>query len=212
MESGTGENGMKHLFKELAEDATSPQMVPALALGLVIGVLLVVIGVSFAAMIFSGPLAPLATRGAGLTLFGAASLCGFLAVSSSFRSAISTPQDAPVAVLATMGVPGVAAMGMSDPNATFATMLAAMSIATLATGITLMAIGHFRLTRFFRFMTYPVVGGFLAGGGWMLVKGGISVMSSLSLNVESLPMLFESVHIWKWSPGVLYAISLWLVL
>lgn len=212
MECGTGENGMKHLFKELAEDATSPQMVPALALGLVIGVLLVVIGVSFAAMIFSGPLAPLATRGAGLTLFGAASLCGFLAVSSSFRSAISTPQDAPVAVLATMGVPVVAAMGMSAPNATFATMLAAMSIATLATGIALMAIGHFRLTRFFRFMPYPVVGGFLAGGGWMLVKGGISVMSSLSLNVESLPMLFESVHIWKWSPGVLYAISLWLVL
>lgn len=80
---------MKSLFKELAEDATSPKMVPALALGLVIGVLLVVIGVSFAAMIFSGPLAPLATRGAGLTLFGCASLCGFLAISSSFRSVFS---------------------------------------------------------------------------------------------------------------------------
>ena len=203
---------MKSLFKELAEDATSPKMVPALALGLVIGVLLVVIGVSFAAMIFSGPLAPLATRGAGLTLFGAASLCGFLALSSSFRAAISTPQDAPVAVLATMGVPVAAAMGMSDPNATFATMLAAMSIATLATGIALIAIGQFRLTRYFRFMPYPVVGGFLAGGGWMLVKGGISVMSSISPDIDTLPMLFEGMHIWKWSPGALYAISLWLVL
>jgi SulP family sulfate permease len=203
---------MKSLFKELAEDATSPRMVPALALGLVIGVLLVVIGVSFAAMIFSGPLAPLATRGAGLTLFGAASLCGFLALSSSFRAAISTPQDAPVAVLATMGVPVAAAMGMSDPNATFATMLAAMSIATLATGIALTAIGQFRLTRYFRFMPYPVVGGFLAGGGWMLVKGGISVMSSISPTIDTLSMLFESAHIWKWSPGAIYAISLWLVL
>lgn len=203
---------MKRLFKELAEDATSPQVVPALALGLVIGVLLVVIGVSFAAMIFSGPLAPLATRGAGLTLFGGACLCGFLAISSSFRAVISTPQDAPVAVLATMGVPVAAAMGMSDPNATFATMLAAMGIATLATGITLMAIGQFRLTRFFRFMPYPVVGGFLAGGGWMLVKGGISVMSTLSLSVDTLPMLFEGVHIWKWGPGALYAILLWLTL
>lgn len=203
---------MKRLFRELAEDATSSLMVPALALGLVIGVLLVVIGVSFAAMIFSGPLAPLATRGAGLTLFGAAALCGFLAISSSFRSAIATPQDAPVAVLATMGVPVAAAMGMADANATFVTMLAAMSISTLATGIALLAIGQFKLTRFFRFMPYPVVGGFLAGGGWMLVKGGISVMSSISLNADSLPMLFESAHVWKWSPGTLYAISLWLVL
>ena len=203
---------MKPLLKELKDDLLSHKVVPALALGCVIGVLIVVIEVSLSAMIFSGQLAPLATRSSGLLLFGAVVMGVFLALTSSFRSAICLPQDAPVAVLAGMGPAVVAAMGMTAPEETFMTMVAAIGSATLATGLALAGIGHFRLTNFFRFMPYPVVGGFLAGGGWLLTVGGLSVMSGVDIGFDTLGSLLEASLLVKWGPGALYAILLWLTL
>lgn len=203
---------MKSIFSELVTDIASPRCISAIALGLVMGVLLVVLEVSFAAMIFSGPMASLATRGAGLTLFGALALCSIIAVTSSFRSTISTPQDAPVAVLATMGVAVAASMGTALPETMFITMVAAIGLTTFITGLAFFMIGQFKLTNFFRFMPYPVVGGFLAGGGWVLTIGGISVMSTISAGFETLPQLFVASILWKWGPGALYAVLLWLIL
>lgn len=203
---------MRSLLKELTDDLLSQRLVPALALGCVIGVLIVVIEVSLSAMIFSGPLAPLATRAAGLLLFGAVVMGVLLALTSSFRSTICLPQDAPVAVLAGMGPVVVAAMGMASPEATFMTMVAAMGSATLATGLALAAIGRFRLTNLFRFMPYPVVGGFLAGGGWLLTVGGLSVMSGIDVNFDTMRSMLDASLLVKWGPGALYAIVLWLVL
>ncbi len=203
---------MASLLKELAEDLLSRKAVPALALGCVIGVLIVVIEVSLSAMIFSGPLAPLATRASGLLLFGAVAMGILLALTSSFRSVICLPQDAPVAVLAGMGPSVVAAMGMASPDATFMTMVASIGSATFATGLALAAIGHFRLTNLFRFVPYPVVGGFLAGGGWLLTVGGLSVMSGMDINFDTIQSLLEASQLVKWGPGFLYAILLWLTL
>ena len=203
---------MNSLLKELTDDLLSQKVVPALALGCVIGVLIVVIEVSLSAMIFSGQLAPLATRASGLLLFGAVVMGIILALTSAFRSVICLPQDAPVAVLAGMGPSVVAAMGMVSPEATFMTMVASIGLATLATGLALTAIGHFRLTNLFRFMPYPVVGGFLAGGGWLLTVGGISVMSGMDVNFDTMKSLLDASLLLKWGPGALYAILLWLVL
>ncbi len=203
---------MKRLYSELIADATSPKLVSALAIGLVVGVLLVVIEVSFAAMIFSGPLASLATRGAGLTLFGALVMCAYLTLSSSFRSTISIPQDVPLAVLASLGAAVMATLGQVPPEAAFMTMVAILGLSTLLTGASFALIGHFGLSNFFRFIPYPVVGGFLAGSGLLLAKGGVSVMSAISPGLETLPLLFSESALWQWGPGVAYALLLFMVM
>jgi sulfate permease, SulP family len=208
----TGELSVKRLFSELTADATSPKLVSALAIGLVIGVLVVVVEVSFAAMIFSGPLASLATRGAGLTLFGALVMCAYLTLSSSFRSTIGIPQDVPLAVLASLGAAVMAALGQVPPEAAFMTMVAILGLSTLFTGVSFALIGQFGLSNFFRFIPYPVVGGFLAGSGWLLTKGGISVMSPISPGLETLPQLFSESALWSWGPGVAYAVLLFMVM
>ena len=56
---------------------------------------------------------------------------------------------------------------------------------TLLTGITFLVLGTFRLGNLVRFVPYPVVGGFLAGTGWLLLKGGIGVASSIELHLRT---------------------------
>ena len=203
---------MKHLLSEIAADAASPKLVSALAIGVVVGVLVVVVEVSFAAMIFSGPLDHLASRAVGLMLFGSLALCFFMALTSSFRSAICLPQDAPVAVLATMGASVAAAIGQAPPEIVFITMAAVMGLSALLSGAAFTLIGQLRLSNFFRFMPYPVVGGFLAGTGWVLTVGGISVMSPISPDFETLSRLFSTKILWLWGPGAVYAVLLFMVM
>jgi len=66
-------------FSELIEDLFSAKILPIISMSVVIGVLLIIFGVSFASMIFSGDLAPFASRAAGLTLAGCFFICGVTA-------------------------------------------------------------------------------------------------------------------------------------
>ena len=44
--------------------------------------------------------------------------------------------------------------------------------------MTFLVLGTFRLGNLARFIPYPVIGGFLAGTGWLLMKGGLAVAAS----------------------------------
>ena len=54
-------------------------------------------------------------------------------------------------------------------------VLVALSVSTLLTGIFLFGIGALKLGQWLRFIPYPVVGGFLAGSGILLITGGMEV-------------------------------------
>ena len=57
---------------------------------------------------------------------------------------------------------------------------------TLAMGLVYLLIRWFRLGKLVRFMPHPVMGGFLAGTGWLLVVGGIGVATDVPLGVGLL--------------------------
>src|SRR5262249_5833751 len=63
-----------------------------------------------------------------------------------------------------------------------------------------------------RFIPYPVVGGFLAGSGWLLVLGSIRVMTGQSVSLWEPGLLFEHGLPAKWLPGVLFGVVLFLML
>ncbi len=71
--------------------------------------------------------------------------------------------------------------------------------------------GIFRLGGLIRFIPYPVIGGFLAGTGWLLVRGSFGVMADASLTFAGLPHLFQADVLHRWLPGLLFAILLYLV-
>ncbi len=67
---------------------------------MVIGAVVVIVAISFAALVFSGPLTGLVASGIGLALFGAAVVALITALGSSLPSMVATPQDSTAAVVA----------------------------------------------------------------------------------------------------------------
>lgn len=186
---------------------------PALSAGMVNGILIIIFQSAYAALIFSGPLSEHIVQGIGLMLFGAAAMGMIVALSSSFRGTTTAPQDAPSAIMAVVAAALVAALPATSSNEdAFLTVVSALAITSLVTGGFLLLLGTFRLGNLIRFIPHPVVGGFLAGTGWVLVRGAVRIMSGVSPDFHNLRDLFGAALAAKWLPGLLFALLLFFVL
>ncbi len=177
--------------------------------GFVIALLAVIIQLSLASLIFSGPLAPFAPSAAGLTLFGGFAMCLVVALFSSFPPSVCLPQDAPAAVMAAVAA-GIAATtaGAANPAGGYATVAAAMVLSTMATGVMFLVLGRFGLGNLMRYMPYPVVGGFMAGIGWLLIQGSVGITTGVSLSFATLPQLLAADKLLRLLPAVLLTLAL----
>jgi len=61
--------------------------------------------------------------------------------------------------------------------------------------------------RWIRFIPYPVIGGFLAGTGWLLARGSFKVMCGIPLSLDSMGTLLEKGAILHWLPGGIFALA-----
>ena len=199
------------LIHELIQDLRISTLFPALCIGFILGLLLIILEISFAAMIFSGEISHLAVKGAGLTLAGAFIACLITALSSSFKSAINLPQDAPSAIFSGSAAFIAASMGIAN-DALFVTLAAALMLTALLTAVFLFVIARFSLVHFFRYIPYPVIGGFLAGTGWILTSGSVEVMLGSSLTIAGIAEMFSFDSLSLWLPGTALAIIIFTVL
>ena len=202
---------IRSLVAELRADAGSAMLPTALSTGLIAAVIVLVGKVAIASIIFSGPLSPLVPRGTGAILFGTLVMCFLTALTCTYKGTISVPHFAPAAVLLTVGGAVASVMVSASSEAVFATMIVIVGLSTLATAICYLLIGRFRLAYLFRFMPYPLVGGFLAGCGWFLAKSSVAVASGITMTWETLPTLAEIETIQKWAPGVVLGVLLLVV-
>lgn len=185
------------------------RLLPSLTAGLVGGTISVILAMSFGALIFSGRLSNHVADGIGLTLFGAFAFGIVVALTSSFPGSLAGPQDSPAAILALVA----AAISRSMPasatgEAAFYTVVAAIALTSVLTGAFFLALGRFKLGSLVRFVPYPVVGGFLAGTGWLLVQGAMGVMTGAPLSSSQLPQLFQPDMLVQWLPGMIFAVLL----
>jgi sulfate permease, SulP family len=180
---------------------------PEITSGLISGVLLITISVSFAALIFSGPLADSFINGAGLVLFGAFVVSLVIALTSSIPMIQSGPQDSPAAILALIAADIYRRMaGQATPMEFYATVVAAIIATTFLTGLVFLTLGRLRLGNLIRFVPYPVIGGFLAGTGWLLVLGAFGVLLGDTLDLAQAGSYFQSPVLWKWLSGTIFAV------
>jgi len=178
-------------------------LVPSLMAGLVVSVMVVVVSVSLATLIFSGELAPFLGKAVGLVLFTGMITTGVVALFSSYPGMIGYPTERVAPVLALMAASIAGANAGGDPEMIFLTVVAALSFAAFFNGAVLLLLGGFKLGSLIRFIPYPVVGGFLAGTGFLLVKGSIGVMTGLPVTWEQAPALLEGITLAKWISGAL---------
>jgi len=211
LQGGEAEGG--GLLQRVGAELRPATLVPGLIAGLVTGLLTVIISASFGALIFSGSLAPFVPGGICVVLTTATVVGALVALGSSYPGSIAYPQDKIAPILALMAASIAAAMPASaTPEQIFLTVVAAIIVATLLTGLFMLALGWFRLGGLIRFIPYPVIGGFLAGTGWLLVLGSMRVMTGASISFSALPGLFESDVLVSWLPGAVFALALLLML
>ncbi len=177
-----------------------------LSAGLVLGFTEVVFSLSLASLIFSGPLETYLPRGIAMVLITSAVSIIFLAVFSSIEGCISGIQDNPSALFAV----AIASMigAMSAGPQLFPTAIALIFVTTLLAAAFLFLMGTFGLGGLMRYIPFPVIGGFLAGTGWLLVYGSIESMVNFSLDFESLSSLFQPDQLIIWLPGVIFGLVL----
>src|SRR5512138_991777 len=187
-------------------------LLPSLTAGLIAASITISLEISLAALIFSGDLREFLAGGIGLMLFGAFVIGIAVALITSLPGMIGLPQDTPAAILGLVAAGIATSMHGSEPRAIYATVVAAISLTSLLTAIFFLLLGWFKASGFVRYIPYPVVGGFLAGTGWLLTLGGLSVMINMSLTISTLSQLLLPDKLIHWIPGVIFAITLLLLL
>lgn len=200
-------SGVARRFRE----ACLPEkLLPCLTTGLLMGVTEVIFALSVGSLIFSGDLAAFLPYGIGMALVTTTIMLFGISLGSSVPGVTGILQDSPSVVLAVMASALVAALPAARIEDKLATVLVAISLTALLTGMFFLVLGGFRLGGLVRFLPYPVVGGFLAGTGWLLVQGSFGVMADAPLTLFNLPSLVRQEALILWIPGVVFGLVLFL--
>ncbi len=185
------------------------QLLPNLGVGLTTGVIGVLFNFSFAALIFSGSLAGHLSAGLSIVLLSAAVTRVIIAVGSSFTGSVADLGTVPTAILAWSAAAIAKDLSASAPPAEiFLTILVAIALTSLATGACLLALGLLNVGEIVRSVPHPVIGGFVASTGWLLVSGAFKVMTNQPLAIAQLPFLSQREQWVQWLPGLLLGLYL----
>ena len=191
----------------------NPDLARNIVNGLVVSVVSLAYSLSYAALVFSGPLSSGLAYGVGFALMGSAVAAFMVARKSSFPYAIAGPDSNNSAVLAAI----VAAMAVEFPReagtrALVVNALYLLVISSAFTGLCLYALGRLRMGRWIRFVPYPVTGGFIAGVGWLMVIGGFQIITNEPITLASLLHLFAGAGAPKAAVGAAWTSLLIVVL
>ena len=186
-----------------------PENVAGIISGLINGIILIVIAMALSGLIFTGPLEVFLPQGIGILLFGFLVYSIFSIFSASYPININTPQDIPIAIIALIAASVMTTTGKSwDPEISFQFIFVTIALTSLLVGIFFLILGSLRLGKLVRFIPYPVVGGFIAGTGWLIIKFAFAMTAGFELSISNLTFLFDHSTFVQWFPGFLFGLLL----
>ncbi|MDB5989739.1 MAG: cyclic nucleotide-binding protein [Herbaspirillum sp.] len=162
--------------------------------------------VSYGAMIFGSGGSALLAAGIPLVLLSAFTMQFLVSWTSSVPFIVAGIDSNSAGVLALMAA-GIAAdlhNAGSTPQQATVTILMAVALSTIAAGIFMAALGALRRGSLVQFIPFPVVGGFLAGTGYLLLSGAFGIATGHHLSLAGLRELLNLP--WQvWLPSILIA-------
>jgi len=166
------------------------------------------LNVSSAAIIYQEPLAAFLDRGIALTQVGGVIMGVASALLFSYRGAICQPQNT-MAVIMALSAASIAA-GMADPQSEggFATVAAFVASTTAAVGVVTWLLGRLRLGLVARFIPFPVLTGFMAATGYLLIVGGLGMAIGEPVRASGIGVLLEPGNPSRWMPWALAAVAI----
>jgi SulP family sulfate permease len=179
--------------------------------GLVTSLLSLAYAFSYGALIFAGPLEPFLAYGVAAALITAAVTAPIVALTSSFPSAVAGPDSNTSALLAATMLILVPTINANTADQALPLVLAALSGSALITGVALFLLGWQRLGKLVRYIPYPVVAGFLAATGCLMLAGAVRMTTGVPLTWATLPDLVEVRATLLLGLTVLWAATLWVL-
>ncbi len=189
----------------------SKYILPSLAIGIVSGIESSFACLAYALMIFSGDLASQITIGITILFLGCAIHAVVAALSSSQVGILSGTQDSPSVIVAVVIASMLAQMPQASQETKLYTALAGIILTSMITGLACLFLGKFKLGGLVSYIPYPVVGGFLAGTGILLLLGGLGVMTQKSITLFNLGLLFKPDTWYLWAVGMLFGVILYVL-
>lgn len=190
--------------ERLAVEFAPRRLLGSLAAALILYLLVCIMTLSIAAMVYAGPLVALLPQALGGILLGVALLVAVISLFAAWGGTIGTTQDGSGAILALGAAAAAAAMPAAAPDVLAATVSTLLLLATLAFGGLCLLLGSFGLGTLVRYLPMPVIGGFLAGTGWLLVVGGIGVAAQASFGWS----LLEPDTALRWLPALVLGVAM----
>lgn len=181
-------------------------------LGLFAGVDTLGSGIAFATLLFPASLAAGLGTGVGVILVSAAVLSLVLAWRSTCKTGIPLVQETSIAILAAAIAGLLPSLALLPPENRTYTILVILGTSTLLTGVLFWLSGRLGFGTLVRFLPYPVVAGFLAGSGWLLVEGGLMMITGHHTLIASLQHLQDPLVQAKALPAVIFAVLMVVVL
>jgi SulP family sulfate permease len=71
--------------------------------------------------------------------------------------------------------------------------------------------GWLRLGSLIRYIPYPVIGGFLAGTGWLVASGALKTMTGMPINLANLGFFIQPETLLLWLAGAVFGLVLLLL-
>lgn len=187
----------------------APGLLQEIIAGVITSIVCIVSAMALATLIFTGPLAQYLPQGIGVILLGTVLFAVLSALTAPHPLILSAPQEIPIVILALMAASVAANVSTPmDADQAYRFMLVAMGVTSVLVGLSFLVIGHFKLGKMVRYIPFPVVGGYLAGTGWLIVKFSFTMMTGLDVNLSNILVLLQEDFLYQWVPGVLVAFAL----
>ncbi|MBR0972026.1 SLC26A/SulP transporter family protein [Bradyrhizobium japonicum] len=174
-------------------------------------VLTVTFGLSYALLIFAGPLSPYLSYGIAATFISSAVLAAVIGLGSSLPFAVAGPDSSTAAVtgiLAASLVERIEAANLSAPL--LSPVLITLGLSTVLTGIVLCGLGLTRMGRAIRYVPYPVIGGFLGATGLLIIMGAIRVITDHPMQFATMLRFTNGVTLAELGAACAMALVLYL--
>ena len=175
--------------------------------GLLIGAVETLLAVALAALVFIGLIGDYIADGVVIYLGAAAVTLAIFAWRLGSRGVVGGLRETTAAMLSIVAF-NTAVTAYGGPERSFLSVVAVTLIITLLTAAAYLALGAYRRGNLIRFIPYPVVGGFLAGIGWLLLKGGVYVAGGVEPVWRSFGELTEWAALQQWLPAIGFGLLL----
>ena len=164
---------------------------------------------SYSRLIFNGELAGYFAAGLGIVLVSEIAVALITSLFSSDHATLAVPQS-PTAVIQGIIAASVIAAAPADmpEEALFATVFIAIALSSILTGAMLFLLGYAGAGGLIRYIPYPIVGGFMAGLGWLILNAGFKILVNYGISAETAPILLESEVFARWLPAAIFALAI----